>query len=429
MLSNKLIRWINRADLPPAVVVGTSLIGLTVARALARHGAPVIAIDHRRRRYTSYSGAFHLLLIPSDTFHTADLASFLHDFAGYLPRKAALILTMDEPVNVIGEHGQGLKEDYHFEFPSPEAVKSLGDKGAFYDLALENNWPVPRTFLCNSTEELTRVAPDLRYPVIVKPQTKTRDFRANSPRKAFKCADREELLSSYGLMAQWESEAIVQEFIRGTDSDVYFSFHYLASDMTEVCTYQGKKIRQYRPECGSTASAVGVQNEELANAARDLLTSAGCAGFGSVEYKRDPASGSYFITEPTVGRPNMQVGVALANGVDIISQGYYHMIGQSYPKPTQRTYHKKWIIFKSDLRSARHYISKSEITWTDYLKSIRGPKKFAVWEISDPKMVLGAADYWGRRVFRYVLNRAGRLLGSSKANHSEPAQPKSDALE
>ena len=59
---------------------------------------------------------------------------------------------------------------------------------------------------------------------------------------------------------------------------------------------------------------------------RRILGDVGCRGFCSVEYKRDPRTGNFYIIEPTVGRVDLQLGVAIANGVDIVSRAYFHLI-------------------------------------------------------------------------------------------------------
>ncbi len=410
MTRESQIRRIEKVDMPPAVVVGTGITGLTLARAVGKHKVPVIGVDHKKRRYTSYSGAFHLMLVDRHDFWGPGLVSFLVHLAESLPRKAALLLSMDEHVKLVSAHGQTLKDCYHFEFPDRETVDCLMNKEAFNRLALERGWRVPRTYAFQSSEELAGFVSELSFPVILKPQIKNLSFRTNSPQKAFRCSSHDELFLRYDLIAQWEPEAIVQEWIPGRDDAVYFSFHYFGSNLREICSFQGRKIRQYRPECGSTASAVGVRDGDLARAAREILTTTRCVGFCSVEYKRNARSDIYYVTEPTVGRVNLQVGVAVANGVDIVSRGYFHMIGQQYPLHVEPTYERKWIILKSDVKSAHYYVKKSQYTWLDYLRSLRGPKTFAVWRLSDYKMMLGFCGIWLSAPFRLAKRQARNVL-------------------
>ncbi|MEO6446810.1 MAG: hypothetical protein ABIZ91_01105, partial [Gemmatimonadaceae bacterium] len=60
-------RWAcERAPFPPAVILGTNVTGLAEARPLAAHGIPVIGVDERVRRYTSYSSAWTGLIVTDE---------------------------------------------------------------------------------------------------------------------------------------------------------------------------------------------------------------------------------------------------------------------------------------------------------------------------------------------------------------------------
>jgi predicted ATP-grasp superfamily ATP-dependent carboligase len=55
---------------------------------------------------------------------------------------------------------------------------------------------------------------------------------------------------------------------------------------------------------------------------QQVLDRAGLVGLGSVEVKRDRRDGRYYITEPTVGRPNLQSNVATAAGLNMAVIAY-----------------------------------------------------------------------------------------------------------
>ncbi len=389
-----------RNSLPPAVVIGTEVTGFTIARALAKHNVPVLAVDSQRRRYTGYSSAFQLVL--TRDYYGEAFVDFLVQLAQEIPCRATLFISKDEHVKLVGAAPQ-LKSLYTYEYPQPSAVDLLMNKDAFVELAGVRGWEVPGTYSCASEADVRAAIPLLTFPVVLKPRTKNLAFRAHSPQKVFRCDTPEDLVRDYRLIAQWETDAIVQEWIPGGDDEIYFSFHYLDASLNEIASFEGKKIRQWLPLCGSTALAVGVAHPRVTELSRHILKETGCAGFGAVEYKRDARTDRFVIMEPTVGRVNLQIGVAVANGTDIISRAYFHLIGQAYPGALPVTSNVKWVYGRSDFKSARFYMARGELTWMGYLQSLRGRKHFAVWSHADASMLAALA--------RHILALPFRILG------------------
>jgi D-aspartate ligase len=408
-LPASFLRRVERASLPPAVVIGTDITGLSEARALASHGVPVIGVDEFPRRYTSYSSALTLVLC--EDFHGDGVLELLSRIAEELPERPTLFLSMDEHVKLMAHRGREVTRRFRFEFPDTAAVDLLMSKQAFTDLAVREGWPVPRTFVARTADELEAHIAEMTFPVILKPQVKTLTFRTYSPSKAFRCANAATLRRDYSLIAQWEPEVVVQEWVPGGDAEIRFSFHYFGADLSEVCSFEGQKVRQWVPECGSTASALGVPTQRISALSREILTRAGCAGFGAVEYKRDPRTDSFYIMEPTVGRVNLQVGVAIANGVDIVSRAYFHLIGRAYPNGRRPTHTRLWVIASSDFRSARYYVRRGELTWASYLASIARPITLANWRPGDFGMLRGFLRTVVTRGPVVLARRMRRLFG------------------
>jgi D-aspartate ligase len=403
------------------VVLGTYVTGLAEARALARHGIPVIGVDERMQRYTSYSSAW-TTVVTTPHFESATLIDVLADLAAQLPQRPTLFISTDEQVKLMSMHGVArLRELYSFDFPARETVDVLMSKEAFASLARTRGWPIPATIAAESREQLLAAVASMRYPMILKPRLKNLASRENTSQKAYRCTDRAALERAYADVSPWEREVIVQEFIPGTDADVHYSFHYFASDMREICAFEGHKIRQWIPEVGSTASSEPVHPPVIIERSREILTSVACCGFCSVEYKHDPRSGEYYITEPTVGRVNLQLGTALANGADLVSRAYFHLNGLAYPGREVRTYDRKWVYLRADLKSARFYVKRGDLTWRTYFESLRGPRSYAVWGRGDFGMAVGVVRDFVARAPGAALRRVKRLLGKKPAAATRPS--------
>jgi D-aspartate ligase len=122
---------------------------------------------------------------------------------------------------------------------------------------------------------------------------------------------------------------IVQEWIAGPDSNIYFCLFYRGRQGKILGIFTGKKILSEPAELGSTAICCAAPE------ARDLLESltaafvdrVGFAGMGSLEFKRDPAGDRYVIIEPTVARADWQEEIATLCGVNIPLAAYNDELG------------------------------------------------------------------------------------------------------
>jgi D-aspartate ligase len=399
--------------------------GLALARPLARLGVPVIGVDRVRRRFAGYSGSYRLLT--TDQFDEDEaFVEFLDLLAEDLPRRAALLLSMDHHVLAVGRFGQRLRDRYHFEFPGPDAVELLMNKGRFAEYARVQGWPIPVSHTLETPEELAALLPVLQFPVVLKPQLKNALLRSYSPRKVFRCDGRDQLISAYRLMSQWQPAGVVQEWIPGGDGEIFFSMHYLDESLSEVAGFEGRKIRQHLPQCGSTSSAVAVSEEQVSELTLKILRDTRCVGFGAVEYKRDHRNGSFHIMEPTVGRVDLQVGVAAANKYGFVSRAYFHLIGHPHPADPPSPKRGVWLHFPRDFRTARHEMKRRELTWLGYLRSLWGSREFAVWSWRDLPLVRAYA-WWGLTLpFRAARFFLRRLLVSPRVQAPEDSvQPNS----
>jgi D-aspartate ligase len=386
-------------------VVGTDVTGASIARALASHGVPVIGVDDCVRKYIGHSRAFQHVHLVAQGFRETGIIQELERLAAALPRRAVLFLSMDHHVTIIGAHGQHLRDHFIFEFADNASVELLMDKQRFADLAEERGWPVPRTFSCDTATDIEIPAAEATFPVILKPRVKTPKFAANSRAKVYRCESPDALREIYRMVSQWEAGVIVQEWIPGGDSEVYFSFHYLALDGKQVGTFEGRKLRQYPPDCGNTSAAVAVAEPCLEALSLEILRGSGAVGFCAVEYKRDPRTGSYSIMEPTIGRVNLQIGTAIANGANIPWAAYRHLLGLAPEAVRLPARPRTWVYLKNDFRSARYHVAQGNLTWSAYLASLGGSRAFAVWRWNEYPMALAIVPHQLARVRRYIARR------------------------
>jgi hypothetical protein len=184
---------------------------------------------------------------------------------------------------------------------------------------------------------------ELRYPCVVKPLTKEAAY-SNKFAKAYKVASAREAIELWTQMREVVVEVIAQEWIEGSDSDVYFCLQYRSARGAAPVSFVGQKICQWPPLVGGTASCVPAPDaqDELIDMTNRFFAGVGFVGLGSMEYKRDARDKKFYMVEPTVGRTDYQEEVATLNGVNIPLAVYCGELGLPAPATKSVTPPRAW---------------------------------------------------------------------------------------
>lgn len=370
----------------PAVVVGAGINGLGVVRSLGGAGVPLTLVDVSRDRPAMHSRYGHKHVY-DDTQPDA-LVRALEALADVQDRKhagerAVLILTMEDSVATVARHYDRLAQRYHLTLAPPEQLTPLLHKDGVRAAAESAGARIPKTLRIQNGHEIDAIDA-LRLPIVVKPALQDAAY-AHDFAKAFRLDDHAEARALLARILPVLPDVVVQEWIEGSDSDLYFCLQYLPDAGRAPVSFVGRKIRSWPPQVGGTASCTAApEAAELADLSTRFFRHAGVTGLASMEYKKDRNSGDYVIVEPTVGRTDFQEEVATLNGINIPLSAYCDVLGLPMPAHAASAKPRVWRERMADAQSA-------ESTPAD---SARLPAHArvvdALWRASDPGPTLAA---------------------------------------
>ncbi|OBG42603.1 hypothetical protein A5672_11415 [Mycobacterium alsense] len=314
----------------PAVVVDGSLNALGVVRSLARAGVPVYLVCDTRLCPAALSRECTVLRVRD--VQGPGLVEGLLSVAGRIGAKAVLILTSDLQVLKVSRARADLLEHYFVDLPAAPMVDALMDKAKFQAYAEEIGLPAPRAVVVDADHD-ERVIDGLSMPVVLKPVDRAvvlggleRTTRADSHAQARAIARR---------MRGVAPSVVVQEWIEGDDTDIYFTLFVCDRRGRIVALFAGRKILCEPPLVGGTALCVAApeEHETLAALTRTLVTRTHYRGIGGLEFKRHRRTGRFVVVEPTVGRTDWQEELATLCGVNIPAIAHRTAIGKPVPPP------------------------------------------------------------------------------------------------
>jgi D-aspartate ligase len=310
----------------PAVVVEGTLNGLGVVRSLAHGRMPIYLLDNHAASAVRWSRYCQYVRIPAPQGRS--LVSALVDLGRRLACRPVLILTGDQSVNTVSEHRELLEPLYRISLPSVEMVRALADKSEFQKLAEREGFIVPRAATLRTTADLAQLN-SLTPPLIVKPADKTLALNRTVER-AVRAATLAEARQAAIDMLACAPGIIVQEWVEGPDTEIYFTLFACDRDGKAVGMFVGRKLLCTPPAVGSTALCVAAPEvaDELITPTLHFISRVGYRGLGSLEFKRDVRSGRFFIIEPTVGRTDWQEELATLCGVNLPLRAYLTELGE-----------------------------------------------------------------------------------------------------
>lgn len=356
-----------RFDQPPGIVVGTCGHGLTVIRALHEGQVPVVALEAN----LDLPGARTKLADVErvDDINGPPLIDALRALRPRLccPGKPVLFLTNDNMVRVLATHWSELESLYLLSWSHcREEVAALLDKPYLERHSHKQGLSYPPTYLLHSRSD-TKCAIAAAGPLaIVKPARPLAGFKTAFPGPDM---DLEHLTERF----EADLPFLVQKYIPGDDSNIYFCALYL--DRGEVLArFDGRKLRS-RPLGHTTIAEPCIQEDVYLETLR-FFAGLDLSGPVSLELKRD-VEGRLWVIEPTLGRTDFWLGLCTANQVNLPLTEYHSQLSRPEKQPAQRNlalwfneerdpFGRLWLAVHPDLtrrgrQSSHVYFHKNDI--------------------------------------------------------------------
>jgi len=236
----------------------------------------------------------------------------------------------DECVKILSDNRHRLPAGCRLMLPEPETVDLLLDKSQFFAWAAEHGFNFPATSRVRGFKELDEAIAETGYPVLLKPLYRTTVWDREFPQdKVFIVENEEQLRRLPTQLFEVASPLLLQQWIPGGDDGVYFCLVQYSREGRLVNHFCGRKLMQWPPLGGSTAIAISDKLDETRDVTVAIFDAVRYQGLGSMEYKKDPRNGKFYIMEPTVGRNDFQSYLAVSGGVNLTREICREMLGET----------------------------------------------------------------------------------------------------
>jgi D-aspartate ligase len=360
----------------PVVILGADADGLGLARCLGRARVPVILVDTDALRpgmHSRYVQPFVMTAMSGPAL--IDGLLFLRARLNVTP---LLFLTTDTQVRTVSEYRHRLAGAFCIRLPERDCIRQLLHKLSFQHTAEKHGFPVPRAIGVSDEEDFVNFS-EIRFPAVIKPGNKELYFLSRAPR-AQKVRSRDEAETACRAILREAPDLIVQEWVEGGESDIYFCLQYRGQDGRPIASFTGRKLRCWPPQTGSTASCTAAleMRTVLESMTKEFFDKMQLVGMCSMEFKRDRRNGKFFMIEPTVGRADWQEEVAAMHGVDIPLAAYRYELGLPLPSSAKPCSPLIWMYPPSYVRSI--FCAQSSCGRRPRARGTKTP----CWNLNDP---------------------------------------------
>jgi len=312
------------------------------------------------------------------------LVEYLLEKHGLFKKKPVLFPVRDATVLALADRLSDIHDHFCLAMPEAATVKNTLCKTTFSKMAEEMGLPIPKSLSVENSDDISQISGELRFPIIIKPEYRNDSYIKNVSGKAFIAQNLDELLRYYSCFSRHQAKAILQEYIPGKDTDLYFCFQYYKTNGNLAASLCGRKIRQYPPSSGSTSSCEVVSCPKVEEITTSFFKNIKYVGPCSMEFKRDLRTGKFYLIEPTIGRADWNNAFAEGNGIPIPFINYLDALGMNVPEYTIKKVRRKWIRWSSDFESSKTMMKKGDLTTWAWFRSICPPVTGAIFAFDDP---------------------------------------------
>ncbi|KJS28609.1 MAG: hypothetical protein VR64_23810 [Desulfatitalea sp. BRH_c12] len=375
----------------PAVVLGSSVNGLSYLRSLSKKNIPVLCLDHNRG-YASKSRLGTFILLATDAAEDipgegdADRVFACFRKHGITP---VAFGSADEWQVYIARRSDAPTPDFITLSPGSKVMEAIVDKQAQYEAALGAGIPVPE--FANAGDVLTGKVTWSAFPAVIKPRW------AHLGRKAIggKAISVDSLTSLQAKLRELQGGAraedyLIQKVLAGTDRCLYSYLACYDTDGREFTSMVKRKLRQYPPIFGDGSYDVTCPDAALTKAARKLLTALNYRGLVGVEFKREPGTENFGLIEinPRTVSTNQ---LAVTAGIDFPWLAYQMAVHSAFPEkmaaPKAPAGYRVGVAHVNEERDFMTFLLRykaKELGFFEWSGSVMKAESFALWNRSDP---------------------------------------------
>ena len=317
---------------PSAVLVtdAPANASLAVVRSLGRRGVPV--------GVCTFEGEFNLAAYSRWAAESVALPSPTRDPAGYIDalirvletgKYAIVFPTTERTIQLIASARDRLPTWLRVPMPGPDALATVLDKQRTAALAEAVGVPIPRTWCPENADAVATLAPELSYPVVVKPRQTNFLVNGHLVKTDYIVVE-----AAPRLMAAWRTvdaampRPVIQTLVRGRG----VGMNTLWRDGKPVVWFCHRRLREIDLRGGRSTAAISTAcPPRLLESARRMLDALAWHGVAMVEFKWDEARGTFWLLEIN-GRFWGSLPLALACGVDFPYYLYQVALGDM-PEP------------------------------------------------------------------------------------------------
>ena len=380
----------RQADsLEKVIVMGCSLTGYAVIRALANRNMYIIAITYSKRDVAQLSRyVSEVAQSPAPAQEEQFVACLLQNADRWA---GALILeTADSAAITLSKNKERLSKYYRIATPDWDVLSIFVEKEKTYALAKQYDIPHPKSIPLIRLEDAENIS-EILYPCIIKPVLSA-PFTDRFHVKNFEIHNARELEEKFKLCLDAGLAMILQEIIPGPDDNLYKMQGYVNSQGKLVGRFFYRKLRQHPPQFG--VARVGISTDRHPDVERlteELLARANYRGYFSNEFKLDPRDGQLKLIENNCRMPRSGM-LAIACGINFPWLMYQDLVLNQQGDISHYKVGTYWIDFWTDIYDSFFRRKKEEIGLRDYL----GPyfardKIFSDLDLADLKPFFGVA--------------------------------------
>ncbi len=381
-------------QLTPAIVTPLDEhMGLDIARSLGRRGIPVYGLDPDPAAAGRKSKYCQLVVCPDPKKSEQEYLQFLLNWGKRLNQKAVLYPLSDDMALICAREREALTAYYDYVMPSYPTIVTLATKAGLAAAAEQCGIATPKTVRPHNAQEVEAIAQQISYPAILKPiegaywhipeiARLLRENPLSGRAKVVLCHDAPALLQMYQKIAGYDDRMIIQEVVPGPDENLFYISFYLNRESKPLALFAGRKLRVIPVGFGSASYVRSIRDPELERVALQLLSGVKYQGLGGLEFKKDSRDGHYKLIEFNV-RFGMWDGLGVRCGVDTPYIAYCDALHQAIEP--QFTYREDviWVDWQRDIRAFWMYNRQGKLTFSQWLRSLKGEKMWAVYSKDD----------------------------------------------